>query len=246
MKNEPMEVERAKALAVFTYQMSAMIDVGFCLGMIVETLSDAAPPPYDEFCRPISARWKQKENECLALSTIMEERPELFPDFYIKTIRCGEIGGVWHHIGELAELLGDTLRIWSARGRPLEWIKLLLSPAAQQVQEWSQLDDGQRKLVLYLFCKSFGMMLSAGVPLARAGETAACFLPAKQRESFRADMAEYTVRREEQISSWLANTPYADAFLVRMVYDGETCGTLDSVMEKAALVYQRQLEIESA
>jgi len=245
MNDEPMEVERAKAFAAFTYRMSAMIDVGICLGRIVQVLAKDAPAPYDEFCRPISDRWLQKENEFLPFSAIMAERPDLFPEFYINTVQCGEIGGCLEiSFADLTELLEDTLRLWSARGRPAEWITLLLSPDAREQGEWRELDAGRRRLVLYLFCKSLGMMLASGVPVIQACRTAAAFLPRKEREHFTNGL-EDALQSGGRLSAFLGEVGFAPPFLLQMVSIGEESGSLDPVLVKAALVYHRELEIDS-
>ena len=175
----------------------------------------------------------------------MEERPDLFPDFYIKTVKCGEYGGALElSYGDLTELLDDTLRMWAARGRPQEWIRLLLSPGSQGPSEWGEIETGQKKLILYLFCKSLALMLASGVPIILAVDAAAAFLPSRQREPFRADCGR-RIREGERFSTLLTEAEFTDPFLVFMSKFGEECGNLDVVLQKVALVYQRELELES-
>ncbi len=246
MTDKTVETSRVRALAVFTYQMSAMIDVGIRLANIMITLSKDAPAPYDEFCRHVPARWEQDDR--LPFSAIMEDRPELFPEFYIKTVKCGEYGGVLElSYGALAEIFETLLRLWTARGCPAAWIDLLLLPATSGKHQWAELDSTERKLVLYLFCKTLGAMLSSGVPIVTAGEIAAEFLPFKEREYFASGLME-ALRPGGRLSLFLEEVGFAPPFLVRMVSIGEEAkeagaGTLDAVLEKCALVYQRELEI---
>lgn len=242
MLNDPAQIERAKALAVFTYQMLAMIEAGASLNTAMRTLGKDAPAPYDEFCDYVIERWAQDKH--LPFASIMDDRPQLFPEFYVKSIKCGEIAGALQEsYRHLSELLGTVLRFWTVGGCPPEWVGLLVSPAAKDRSlQWSDLTAIEHKVVLLFFCKSLAIMLASGVPLVTAGATAAEFLPVKEREYLASGLME-TLRPGGRLSLLLDEIGFAPPFLVSMVAIGEESQALEQILERCALVYQRQVEI---
>ncbi len=87
-------------------------------------------------------------------------------------------------------------------------------------------------------------MLASGVPIILAGDTAAGFLPSVQREAFRSSF-EPRLGSGGRLSEVLGELGLGDAFLILMVKIGEEGGNLDAVLQKAADVYRRELEIGS-
>ena len=86
-------------------------------------------------------------------------------------------------------------------------------------------------------------MLSAGVPKPLALETAACLLPQNQREAVTSMISEdnwnHLLRNREELA-------FLPKFASVMIAVGEIAGSLDVTTQKAAAVYRRELQRESA
>ena len=242
METNVQDVDRAQALAVFTRRLSALADIGVPLWRCMVTISEDGPAPYSEFAASLAARWNREDP--VTLSDAMSERPDLFSPFYVNTVRWGEIGGILQDaLGQLAELAEASLRVWTRSGKPSGWF-WLLDPAHTAVpRDWSEIDARQQKLILMLWSRSLGLMLAAGVGFAMALKTAADLLPEAQRQWMNETTAE-TFKQNSKISDALAESGFIPPFLVTMMGIGEVAGNLDDVLEKAALAYEHELEIE--
>jgi len=243
METNVQGFDRAQALAVFTRRLSALADIGVRLGDCMVTLSKDGPAPYSEFAADLAARWSREE-PFVTLSDAMMERPDLFSPFYVNTVRWGEIGGILQDaLGQLAELAEASLRVWTRSGKPSGWFWLLDPAHAAVPRDWSEIDARQQKLILMLWSRSLGLMLAAGVGFAMALKTAADLLPEAQRQWMNETTAE-TFKQNSKISDALAESGFIPPFLVTMMGIGEVAGNLDDVLEKAALAYEHELEIE--
>lgn len=163
----------------------------------------------------------------------------------MKMVKWGEIGGILEEAyAQLADLLEDVIRTWSLTGRTMQWLQVLM-PGQQQVHEdWHDLDWQQRRFLLMVMCRSLGQMLGAGVPLLTAADTAADFLPVRQRDDFTRTFADH-IRSGGRIRDYLISSEMMPAFLIKMVSVGEETGNLDILLQKVALAYQKQLELEA-
>lgn len=83
------------------------------------------------------------------------------------------------------------------------------------------------------------MMLSVGVPPKMALEVASDLLPATQREAVRA-VAQGDLT--ENVAGKLAAIGFLPSLVTQLMEAGESDGTFDQKMEKAALVYERELK----
>ena len=243
METNVQDFDRAQALAVFTRRLSALVDIGVRLYDCMLTISKDGPAPYSEFAAGLVARWDRGDDR-VTLSDAMVERSDLFSRFYVNTVRWGEIGGILEvSFGQLAELAEASLRVWTRTGKPSGWFWLLDPAHAAVPRDWSEIDARQQKLILMLWSRSLGLMLAAGVPFAMALETAADLLPEAQRQWMNETTAE-TFKQHRKISDALAESGFIPPFLVMMMSIGEVAGNLDDVLEKAALAYEHELEIE--
>lgn len=86
-------------------------------------------------------------------------------------------------------------------------------------------------------------MLLTGVPFLVALNTAAEFIPAAQREEFRRGSEQF-VNSNKSWGAYLVSSGIIPAFMTSMVAAGEAAGMLDAILEKIAMVYQKQLECE--
>jgi len=240
MRNTSEELNRARALAVFTRQMSTLVDVGINLMCTLRILEHDAPAPYNLAARDVQKPIMNGRTLCDAIGVI----PDLFSPFYVKTIRWGEIGGVLEEsLRCLADMLEETLKIASLTGKTVEWAWPLYPSERPAPQDWSELDEAQRKLILMMFCRSLGLMMSAGVPDKLALETSADLLPAPQRESVRS-IADRMVGRG--FSEPLAELEFVPVILKELLRVFEGAESFPDVLEKASHMYRRQLECEFA
>jgi type II secretory pathway component PulF len=74
-------------------------------------------------------------------------------------------------------------------------------------------------------------------------ETAADLLPEAQRRWMN-ETAVQGIHKHREFNNLLAESGFIPPFLVTMVRIGEQAGRLEDVLEKAALAYEHELEIE--
>lgn len=240
--NQAGDIDRLRALAVFTRKFSAMVEAGIRYLTCMRVLAEEAPAPYSEFCRSIPRVWE--EDEYLPLSSAMEAAPDLFSTFYVKTIRWGEVGGIPDEpLSHLADLLEMPWRLPRAPGYIGEWAPLLL-PVGAGFGDWCELSPRQRTMLLMLCCRTMGAMLSVGVPIILAGDVMAELLPANQREQFRVAY-EPGLSGGKRASEVLEELGFAGPFISRMFRIGEEAGNLDVVLEKLAVCYEKQIGLEA-
>ncbi len=61
-----VSMERIRGLAVFTRQMSAMIDAGINLANCLTAMGADAAPPYDQYARDVVQSWNNGDTRTLS------------------------------------------------------------------------------------------------------------------------------------------------------------------------------------
>jgi type II secretory pathway component PulF len=232
--------DRWLALVLFTRQFSTMVDAGISLVRCLQILEQNAAPPYDEAARVI----RSQVEEGHILSSLMAALPDQFTPFYVKMVRVGEVGGILEEsLRYLADILEDawSLSRQSRQVNRIAWLFFRTSqhPKYPPPEDWCELKNSQHTFLLMLFCRSLGMMLSAGVPPKMALEVASDLLPATQREAVRA-VAQGDLT--ENVAGKLAAIGFLPSLVTQLMEAGESDGAFDQKMEKAALVYERELK----
>ncbi len=222
------------ASALFSYQFSELISAGISLVRSLIILGDL-PAPYGEAALVLEERIERGH----VLSIAMAERPDLFSPFYRSMVRAGEIAGILEEtLARAAELMTKE---WTLTRRDPEGVSgiFLLNPSDKPLPEdWAQLSPYQQTVTQLLFCETFGLMLSSGVPILRTMEHVATLLPLVQRDR----MMEARERVKEGDRMDPDRFGFLPRFAVALIAHGEKTGTLDSALDRAAKIFGHELE----
>ncbi len=223
------------ASVLFSYQFSELLSAGSIpLVGILDILGDL-PAPYGEAARMLRDR-AAKEH---VLSNAMAERPELFSSFYRSMVRAGEIAGVLEET--LARAADLMTKEWALMRRDPDGTSgvFLLNPSDKPLpDDWGELSPYQQTVTQLLFCETFGLMLSSGVPILRAMEHVATLLPGAPGS--RILEARERVKTGDRINP--DQFGFLPRFAVALIADGEEAGTLDSALDRAANIFEHQLD----
>ena len=222
------------ASVLFSYQFSELLSAGMSLVRLLDILGDL-PAPYGEAARMLRDRAAAGH----VLSTAMAERPQLFSPFYRSMVRAGEIAGVLEETtARAAELMTKE---WTLMRRDPDGASgvFLLNPSDKPLpDDWAQLSPYQQTVTQLLFCETFGLMLLSGVPILRAMEHVVTLLPGAQGSRI--------LEARERVKTGDRMDPDQFGFLPRfateLIAHGEEAGTLDSAMERAAHIFEHQLD----
>ncbi|MBI3948571.1 MAG: type II secretion system F family protein [Armatimonadetes bacterium] len=233
----PLCREHFRALLLFSSAFATLIGSGVNLIHSVRTLARHAPAPYNQGAEELATAIDSGQT----LSRAMSGRPDLFTPFYIAMVRIGEVGGI---LDETLRIVVDCLAAeWKVRPRRrAKDLPPFLSPTQREMpQHWGDLTGREGSLVLMLFCQCLGAVLSAGVPAKLALETVAELLPATQRHAVRSIPGEVLA---QGITRPLAEVGFLPPLILMMIGVGEECGALPRMLEKAAGVYQFEVECD--
>lgn len=224
------------ASALFSYQFSELISAGISLVRTLDILGDL-PAPYGEAAQMLRERVGASPSH--TLSTSMAERPDLFSPFYRSMVRTGEIAGILEEtLARAAELMTKE---WTLMRRDHDGASnvFLLNPSDKPLpDDWAELSPYQQTVTQLLFCETFGLMLSSGVPILRTMEHVAALLPLAQRDR----ILEARARVKEGDRMDPAQFGFLPRFAVALIAHGEETGTLDSALERAANIIEHQLD----
>jgi type II secretory pathway component PulF len=119
---------------------------------------------------------------------------------------------------------------------------ILLGPSRRQIAgDWSELTAHQRSVSLVLFCETLGMLLVSGVPILQAMQIVGDLLPAAQKKQL--EEVRDQMREGERIC--LDHLGILPEFVIELIRHGEENGCLDAMLEKAADVFEQELECRS-
>jgi len=222
------------ASVLFSYQFSELISAGISLVRSLDILGDL-PAPYGEAALAL----KERIGAGHVLSISMAERPELFSPFYRSMVRAGEIAGVLEEtLARAAELMAKE---WTLMRHDPDGASgvFLLNPSEKPLpDDWAELSPYQQTVTQLLFCETFGLMLSSGVPILRAMEHVATLLPLTQQNR----MLEARDRVNMGDPLHPDRLGFLPRFAVALIAHGEEAGTLDSTLDRAAKVLEHQLD----
>ncbi|HOF89466.1 MAG TPA: type II secretion system F family protein [Armatimonadota bacterium] len=225
------------ALALFTRQFSIMVNAGVSLVRSLALLEEEALPAY----APAAATMRAQIERGATLSGAMSELPALFPRFYLCMVRAGEVGGVLDiALDHLANLLHED---WTL-ARTVGSGSLLLPGDHAGPESWDELPATRRTVLLSLFCRAYGMMLSSGVPIVLASLTAADVLPPAQRAAVQ-QMVEVMRHRGDE-RALIAELSFLPPIARGMFRIGMETGTLDAALDKLADLYRYQVMYQRA
>ncbi len=223
------------ASVLFSYQFSELISSGvLSLVRSLDILADL-PAPYGGAAGMLRDRVEVGHT----LSNAMAERPDLFSSFYRSMVRTGEIAGILEEtLARAAELMTKE---WALMRRDPDGAGgvFLLNPSEEPLpDDWAQLSPYQQTVTLLLFCETFGLMLSSGVPILQTMEHVATLLPSAQGS--RILEARERVRTGDRMEP--ARFGFLPRFAAELIAHGEEAGTLDSALERAANIFEHQLD----
>ena len=232
MMNAPKPSGDITAEAVlFSRQIATLICAGVSIVRILTILEREAPPPYAEAMSTIRMRIEEGQT----LTSAIADMPELFPHFFRTMIKAGEIGGILDiTLGYAADLLQEEWTLSKMVGaRPF------LMAGEDSSADWNLLPPPERTLRLLLFCRTWGAMLSSGVPIAQAMGVAAESLPAQQRDEVLASRD--ILLNKGSIQEIVAPMTFLPLSARSLFVIGSECGQLDTLLLKAAELYRHQL-----
>jgi len=230
------------ALAVWARRFSTFINCGVSLVRCLEVLKHGSDEPLASITHQVQEQVMAGET----LSKAMAEHPNVFNRLSITLCRAGEVGGI----------LDNTFAVWA------DWLErdldlgarfdsyLLLAqlgphPRSRQEVEAelrAAMPDLEERVREMTFCRIFGMMLGSGVPLLQALDVAANeVFPEDGAERCRV-LKQAVVEPPQLLAPGFRELGFSP-FAVQLVATGEECGILDRLMEKAADLFQRELEV---
>jgi type II secretory pathway component PulF len=229
------------ALAAWARQFSTLLNAGVSLIRCLDVLGQASEEPLAAVTGQMAERVSAGE----VLSKAMAEHPEVFNRLSVGLCRTGEVGGV----------LDETFAVWADwLERDIEFrTRLDMYYLLSQVGRWPvsreeyeaqlraeipQLDDQVREMT---WLKLLGMMLGSGVPIIQSLHVATEEVYPETAEAW-AGMFEQRVRAGQSLGDGLAQLRFS-ASTVQLVTIGEECGTLDRMLDRAAQLLERSLEM---
>ena len=219
------------AAVLFSRQFAIMLSAGVSIVRTLQILESEAPAPYAEAMPTIRLALKQGRT----LEEAIAGMPALFPAFYRVMIKAGEVGGMLDiTLTRAADLLHDDWTLSQMAGIPP-----LLMAQDDVATEWQRLPPAHRTLHLLLFCRAWGSMLSAGVPILQAMEVAAASLDAQQRREVLS--ARQLMKDNSRFRDVVAHMTFLPASAQTLLTIGMDAGDLDILLLKAAELFQHQL-----
>lgn len=229
-------LDNEKMLTEFTLKMSTLIDTGVSIVRSLYILEKDLPKSFAE----VVCNMKQQIMDGANLSDAMTSHSEIFSSFYVKMIHVGEIGGILEDsFRYLAEFLEEGWKFWQLTGQKAEWQWILSHANTQMPDNWTELTEQQKLIISMMFCRSLGMMLTAGVPANLSMEVAADLLPSVQREQVQA-LSKCVI--EQQMVSALDDIGILHQFTSGILKVGEASGLLNVTLERVAGIYERLLK----
>ena len=243
-----MNLEKAQplALVLFARQFATLISVGFPIRHCLIILEKEANAPYDQAMREMSQAVEQGQPQDIpaaidvnCLLQAFSSHHDLFPPVYLILIKAGLIGTVLDEaLVHGAELLEESWKFAQLSGSSSMLNAILAPDRSDQTQTWDDLAEENRIFILMIFCRTFGLLLSSGVPILQSMELTAEILPPVQRDAWLDAREKVRNGARASIADFL---PYFVLMLIRI---GEENGTLDEMMLKAADYYHHVLEAE--
>jgi len=211
---------------LFAHQFATLVSAGMNLVSCLEILALEAPAPYAAAMPDVRARIMEGQS----LSQAIQDLPTLFPTFFRMMIRSGEAGGILDiALKQTAEVLEE------------DWT-LALMLGTQPLLMTYEPESPASRLTIFLFCRIWGMMLSSGVPILTAMETAAEVLPVAHRMQVLA--ARDVIKNRGSFEEIVAPMTFLPESARKMFIVGGQTGTLDTLLLKAAELYRYQLRYE--
>ena len=235
------EIVSPFALAAWARQFSTLLNAGVSLIRCLDVLRQVT----DESLAAVTADMAERVLQEQTLSQAMAQHPEVLNRLSVGLCRTGEVGGV----------LDETFAVWADwLERDIEFRgRLDLYYLLNQVGRWPMsreeyearlreampdLDDRVREMT---WCRMLGMMLGSGVPLLQSLRVATEEVYAENAEVLGAKL-EATLRAGGSLADDLHESGFSP-FTVQLVAVGEECGTLDRMLDKAAHLLERSLEM---
>ncbi len=227
----------SKALAMplvsFTRRFATMINCGVSLVRSLHCLIAETESPFREALYDI----KESIEKGSTLTEAMKPWPALFPPLYVAMTRAGEIGGVLDEtLHRTVDLLEEEWKYASLVGWQDGRPSLFFPPTLPVPHELADLPEDRRLFIQMQFCRSFGIMLSSGIPILQSMEIAADILPEVQK-------AQWQAQREKILKGGrLSDSGFLSPVMTQLITLGEETGTLDGTFYHTATMYRAELD----
>lgn|GEM_PF-1420567 len=243
-----MNLEKAQplALVLFARQFATLINIGVPIRHCLTILSKEAKPPYEEAMREISQAVEEGQPSDIPsaidpnrLMQAFSEYSELFPPVYLILMRAGLIGKMLDEtLMHGAELLEESWKFARLSGSTSVLNSILAPEQVDQTRTWDDMTEENRTFILMIFCRTFGLLLSSGVPILQSMELTAEILPPVQRDAW------LDARQKVRDGARASVAEFLPYFVLMLVRSGEETGTLNVMMLQAADYYHHALEAE--
>ncbi|MCE5238548.1 type II secretion system F family protein [bacterium] len=165
------------------------------------------------------------------LSHAMRAHPDVFSINVIGLMRAGEVGGVLDEtMARAADLYEKQLML--RRDRFIQQAAARAMGRAHEERYEAAVAAAEPLVTQQYFCLMFGTMLSSGVPIVQALQTAAEILPTEAHEAMVAAAQALRAREIDTLTPSFAAVGFPPEVL-QLAAIGEECGTLDRTMLQA-------------
>lgn len=227
-------------LMQFTRQYLTLLSTGVMWwGRCLFILEHEAPPPYDGIARELQQQ-PQQEQRWEYLAERMGRFPQIFSAFYRAMVQTGDprCGNLTEAMRYLDELLQEDWRLsqrvgWHD-GRP----SLIIDQGKPTPQQWTTLSQQEQIVVLTLFCRTIGMLLSSGISFSAALSTASHLLPKQQQETV---IAAAQLPDQSDAIKALIEVGFLPEFVAVLLHTGLRGDTLEFTMNRAADTFHAEI-----
>lgn len=176
----------------------------------------------------------------LALSEAMAKEPSVFPAFLTALVRAGEYRGMLDVTLRRAQaLLDKEWELICRRPKGEAALVVLLPSDKPLVNDWLELTAYQQQQLLAVSIRTFGVLLVSGVPILQAMDTVSTLLPGKQSAGWMG--AREAVKRGDPITPAFKDMAIFPPFCLALIAVGEEGGFLDTSLERAADLIEREM-----
>jgi len=227
---EELTLELIYIIRIFAMLINAGINIRKSLAII----ADKPQSPYTDAMKSIS----EKVDSNQTLSTAMQAHPDLFPPVLVIMVRAGEVGGLLDEtMRYVADLLEEGWKFAQLSGSHEHFNSLFMHRQHEKPETWDAMPEEQRLFLSMMFFRSFGWLLSSGVPILQAMEVSGEMLPRAQQAAW------MEMREGIREGGRLSLVAFQPAFAQTMAAIGEETGSLDRMMLMLADTYHHLLEV---
>lgn len=225
------------AVEQFTREWGMLLTAGVSLQATLGILAVESPPPLAE----VAAQLGQLAEKPQEMRGALEEYPALFSPAYLAMVHVGVISGrLDHSMNALATYLREMRELKTYTKSTLFEQAQQTSQPPEEGMDWDRTSRDDRYLLLWRFCRTFGMLLHNGVPILQAMEVASNLLPPTPQWAVL--VARLGILHERKwLEEALPTSDFPPPLVSTLIHIGERNGKLDETMLAAAEIYRQRL-----